>query len=187
MTRESSAALRRHRRRCAGQGGLWVLVLVLLAALHAGSLAARDSLPDGFLEPRPGLYTGGVPDGRALDAFRRLGVGTVIDLRGPEERARRDTEAPAKALGMRYETLTITGADDLTPEAAERLRHALDEADGKVLLHCASGNRVGALLALMAWHEEGVSRRRALELGRAAGLGSLEPEVDRRMRARRRR
>ena len=55
-----------------------------------------------------------------------------------------------------------------------------------MLLHCASGNRVGALLALMAYHEEGVSRRQALDVGRAAGLGALESEVDQRLRASRR-
>jgi len=128
------------------------------------------------------LYTGGVPDADALAAFSGLGVGTVIDLRGADERARSDTQATSESLGMRYDTLVIDGADDLTPENAERLRHLLDEADGKVLLHCASGNRVGALLALMAYREEGLSRRWALALGRAAGLKSLEPDVDKRLR-----
>ncbi|MNN82154.1 hypothetical protein D3C81_1990580 [compost metagenome] len=45
-----------------------------------------------------------------------------------------------------------------------------------MLLHCASGNRVGALLALLA-HERGLDEEAAIAEGRAAGLGSLEPTV----------
>ena len=51
------------------------------------------------------------------------------------------------------------------------------EDDGEVLLHCASGNRVGALLALAAVQVDGASPEAALTLGRAAGLKSLEPVV----------
>ena len=46
-----------------------------------------------------------------------------------------------------------------------------------MLLHCASGNRVGALLALAA-AEDGASDDAALELGRRAGLGSQVPTVE---------
>jgi uncharacterized protein (TIGR01244 family) len=158
--------------------------LSLIGALV--SVSAAEPLPAGFDRPRPGLHTGGVPDADALARFRDAGVRTVIDLRGADERARVDTQAASEALGLRYEVLEIEGAQDLTPENAERLKHALDDAEGQVLLHCASGNRVGALLALMAYHEEGVSRRQALDVGRAAGLGALESEVDQRLRASRR-
>lgn len=160
--------------------------LAALALLLGGALPAiaADPVLEGFREPRPGLYTGGVPGAKDLQALRARGVRTVIDLRAPHERTQRDSEGAAQALGLRYETLVIEGAQDLTRENAERLRQALDDADGKVLLHCASGNRVGALLALMARYEEGLPRREALEFGRAAGLGSLEPEVERRLRQR---
>jgi uncharacterized protein (TIGR01244 family) len=160
---------------------------IALALAASGQAIADDAVPAGFREPRPGLYTGGVPTAKDMQALRARGVRTVIDLRTPQERVGNDSEAAAQALGLRYETLAIDGAVDLTRENAERLRQALDNADGQVLLHCASGNRVGALLALMARYEEGLSRRDALAFGRAAGLGSLEPEVDRRLRERPRR
>lgn len=162
----------------------WLVVALLGPTTSA--LAADRSLPTGFHEPRPGLYTGGRPDANALRIFGALGVDTVIDLRGDDERAVADTRAVTESLGLRHEVLAIEGPGDLTPENAERLKHALDQSDGQVLLHCASGNRVGALLALMAFHHEDESRRQALEFGRAAGLKSLEPEVDMRLRQSRR-
>jgi hypothetical protein len=45
------------------------------------------------------------------------------------------------------------------------------------MVHCASGNRVGALLALRANRLEGASPEDALELGLDAGLTRLEPAV----------
>jgi hypothetical protein len=46
-----------------------------------------------------------------------------------------------------------------------------------VLLHCASSNRVGALLALRA-KANGTDSAAALDLGVANGLGSLKGAVE---------
>lgn len=153
-----------------------ISILGLVMMVMSGSVMSAD-----FAQPRPGLHTGGVPSAEQLDRFQARGVRTVIDLRHPDELKNDAVAVEATARGMRYVKLPINGADGLTRENAERLRSALDAADGEVLLHCASGNRVGALLALMAHFEEGVPRRQALELGRRAGLKALEPEVDARM------
>jgi hypothetical protein len=51
------------------------------------------------------------------------------------------------------------------------------------MLHCGSGNRIGALFALMAFHLEGESADRALQVGREAGLTRLEPVVRERLEA----
>lgn len=47
-----------------------------------------------------------------------------------------------------------------------------------LILHCGSGNRAGALLALKAFQIDGMSRDEALELGVKAGLASLRPVVE---------
>ena len=46
-----------------------------------------------------------------------------------------------------------------------------------MLLHCGSGNRVGALLALKAFWLDGGSAEEALEVGLAGGVTRLEPTV----------
>ncbi|MER2176978.1 MAG: hypothetical protein ABS955_04680, partial [Stenotrophomonas maltophilia] len=56
---------------------------------------------------------------------------------------------------------------------AKALRTVLAQSQGPVLLHCASGNRAGALLALLQ-AREGASVDDALTFGRAAGMTSLE-------------
>lgn len=147
---------------------------LLLLALH---VQASD-----FTQPRPGLHTGGQPTAEQLADFSKQGVRTVIDLRAPGEDRGFDEAAVIQQQGMRYERLPIAGADDLTAANAAALKKLLQDGGDNVLLHCASGNRVGALLALMAKQEEGASDEKALELGRQAGLKSLAPVVEQKLR-----
>jgi hypothetical protein len=50
-----------------------------------------------------------------------------------------------------------------------------------VALYCASGNRVGALLALAAARHEELPPEQALQLGLDAGLTRLEPALRERL------
>ena len=61
-------------------------------------------------------------------------------------------------------------------------RQEAGQARGNVLIHCASGNRVGALVALHA-RGTGATPDEALALGKAAGLAGLEPAVRARLDA----
>ena len=138
--------------------------------------------PAKFAEPRAGLRTGGQPDARDLAQLRAQGVHAVIDLRAAGEERGFDEAAEAARLGMAYVALPVAGKDDLTATNARALAALLAKHGDGVLVHCASGNRVGALLALAA-AQEGASPADALELGRQAGLRSLEPVVAARLEA----
>jgi uncharacterized protein (TIGR01244 family) len=154
------------------------LALVLLL----GALATTASATE-FAEPRPGLHTGAQPTAEDLAALSKQGVRTVIDLRSDDEDRGFDETATVEKQGMRYVRLPIGGADDLTAENATALKQALDQSGDGVLLHCASGNRVGALLALMAAQHEGATPAEALDFGKRAGLKSLEPAVTEKLKA----
>lgn len=127
----------------------------------------------------PGHYTGGQPTPAHLAELALAGVRTVINLRGPDEPVDYDEPAEAGRLGLRYVSMPIVGAADLDRAHVRQFGHALDEARraGGVLIHCASANRVGAMVAL----DEALNRGRpldaALAQGRAAGLKALEPAV----------
>lgn len=126
-----------------------------------------------------GHYAGGQPTPQDLARLASEGVRTVINLRAPSEPVEFDEPAEAARLGLRYVAIPIAGAGDLDPERVARFGRELDEAraQGGVLIHCASSNRAGALVAL----DEAINRGRpleaALERGRAAGLAALEPAV----------
>lgn len=126
-----------------------------------------------------GHYAGGQPTPEQLADLARAGVRTVVNLRGPSESAGYDEAAEAGRLGLRYVAMPITGATDLDRERVREFGRVLDEArrEGGVLVHCASANRVGALVALDEALNRGCPLGEALERGRAAGLSALEPAV----------
>ena len=154
-----------------------VYFLRLLSALVLCCAFAAQAHATDFSQPRAGLHTGGQPTAEELKALSQQGVRTVIDLRTASEDRGFDEAAETEKLGLRYIHLPIASTDDLTPANAAALGKALHGSDGDVLLHCASGNRVGALLALMAAQQEQATPEQALDLGRRAGLKSLEPQV----------
>lgn len=128
--------------------------------------------------PAPGILTGGQPTPAQLEQARDAGFRTVVSLRTPGEPGSEDEAATVEALGMRFVSIPVAGAEGLTEANVQALGAVLaDEQAKPVLLHCASGNRAGALLALEAFYIESVPAEQALELGKAAGLVGLEPAV----------
>lgn len=124
-------------------------------------------------------YAGGQPTPAHLADLARAGVRTVINLRAPSEPTEYDESAEAAGLGLRYVALPIAGAADLDRERVREFGRVLDEArrEGGVLIHCASANRAGAMVALDASLNRGQALDDAVAHGRMAGLTSLEPAV----------
>lgn len=149
------------------------------SAITAAPSAAAASSPElaKLHQPRAGLFTGGAPESGAWPAIAASGVTMVIDLRMPGEKAGFEEAGEVRASGMDYLSIPIAGAVDLTPSNAARLWDVLGHTRAPVLVHCASGNRVGALLALGAAEQGGMTAQQALDFGKSAGLGSLEPQV----------
>ena len=134
-------------------------------------------------QPSPGLLTGGQPTEADLQAAAAAGYKTVINLRPGSEMAGIDESGQVESLGMHFISIPIGGAADLTEENARRLDRAIATSESMpVIIHCASGNRVGALLALRANLIQGKSASEALAFGKAAGLTTLEDAVKQRLK-----
>mgnify|MGYP001024520298 CR=1 FL=1 len=141
---------------------------------------AADALPRlGLLVVREDLLVSGQPTPQLWEVLKGEGVTTVINLRPDDELPGRDERAEVEAAGLAYHHIPVAGPDGLTPDNASRLWRLVHGAQGRVLAHCGSGNRVGALLALAAAEEGGMAPEEALAFGKSAGLASpaLEAEV----------
>lgn len=154
----------------------WQPIVALLLA-GASAFAGAADLPAVEMkvinEMSPELITGSQPSRSDLEKLKATGVTTVINLRGTGEDAGFDEAATAKALGLHYVSIPVAGAGDVSMTNAAKLDAALKSADGKTLVHCASSNRVGALLALRA-AAAGQSEEDAIAFGKSAGMTSLE-------------
>lgn len=130
-------------------------------------------------QARENLLTSGQPATSDWAPLAAQGIKTVINLRPESEMQGRDEATEVRAAGMRYIEIPVANADAVNADNARTLHAALSVAykDGPVLLHCASANRAGGLLALAMVTEHGMSLDDALAVGRKAGMKSTENAV----------
>ncbi len=131
---------------------------------------------DGFVEPIDGISAAGQPDTAAFRVFAEQGYTTVIDIRTESEDRGLDEAAVISDLGMEYVVFEIDKPEEINFENARVLDKLIANAEGPVLVHCKSSNRVGALLALRE-SLNGADDAAALRYGKEAGMSRLEGRV----------
>jgi Uncharacterized protein conserved in bacteria len=124
------------------------------------------------------LWVMGTPSTELLADFADEGGEVVINLLSQKEMTDSEEAAVVTRNGMAYYHVPVNGADGVTLANARLVdRILLKNSDKTVLVHCASSNRVGALMALRAGWLDGMSVENALEVGREHGMTSLEDKV----------
>ncbi len=127
--------------------------------------------------PVDGVIACGLPNPDELREAHAGGLRTVVNL-CPMAEQPFDEAAMVTALGMRYEHIPISGAQDLTRDNALKFAAIVnDSANHPLVVHCKSGNRAGALYALKAFFADGCDAESALAAGLTAGLTVLKPAV----------
>jgi len=122
-------------------------------------------------------FSGGQPSQAELEQLKAAGITTIINLR-PRSEMKWDEQALVTALGINYYHLPIGSLKDLSSANAAKLRQLLDDnADTPTLVHCKSGNRVGALIAIGENEIDGVAIEPAIDEGKRWGLTGLEKVV----------
>lgn len=161
------------------------LLLAAFACAGCTTPGAPTALPAiaDAVSPTPGVVSAGRLDAEDVGRVKVAGIRHVIDLTPDAETPDFDEAAAVRAAGMAYSNLPLRGGADLTRENVDAFDRMLRDARRPVLVHCASGNRVGAMAALRAAWIEGRPAEDAIGIGKAWGLKGLEAEVRRRIEA----
>src|SRR5690606_6890957 len=130
-----------------------------------------------FANPTPKIHTGGRITAEDLPALRAAGITHIIDLTPDAETPDFDEATAVRAAGLSYDNLPIAGSADLHRGSVDAFDQLLRGIQGPALVHCASGNRVGALAALRAAWLQDADEEAAIAEGHRWGLRSLEGEV----------
>lgn len=157
------------------------LVLASLLAFAANSSEplehALRELPNARF-PTESKVVSGTLDASQIALLSRAGIRHIVNLQPPEENPTFDEARAVEDHGLEYHALPIEGAQSLTLENVQALERILEYiGDEPALLHCSSGNRVGALIALRATWIQGKSLEEALEIGERWGLIRLAQPV----------
>ena len=130
-------------------------------------------LPNGAL-PLPDVATAGQLQASHLAQLASAGVRMILNLRPASEPHGFDEPAAVTDAGMRYENVPVT-QQTLVRDDFARVRALLaDPANRPAVIHCASANRVGALLLPQLVLDEGRSEQDATAIALQIGLRSQE-------------
>lgn len=151
-----------------------------LAGIMLATFAATATQAKEITRVTDDLYVAGQPTAEEFAQFASDGGHNVIDLRPPGETPDFNEAAAVTRTGMAYYNIPVAGASDLTRDNVELLDRILTRAAGEMtLLHCASANRVGALMALRARWLYNATLDDAIAIGQDHGMTSLQPQVER--------
>lgn len=147
----------------------------------AAASAWRGAIPAEVLVPNfqplsARVAAGGPPTAEQIAAMPSQGYATIINLRTDSEPGVDAEAKAAERAGLHYVRIPVSGST-LDLATASAVRQALRDApDGDILLHCGSGNRVGAVWGLIQALDAGVSEDEAVETAYQSGMRSASLE-----------
>ena len=163
--------------------------LCCLLALVAAPVMAKSAVDPSLLKSLPHVsfhgpnqLASGYLKSADIDLLKRAGIRHVIDLSDDAETPDFDEASALRAIDIGYANLPIDDVDGLSAANVHAFDALIAATNGEpTLIHCASSNRVGALIALRAGILQGATTDEAMEIGKAWGLKRLEPAVRERL------
>lgn len=124
------------------------------------------------------LYLSDQPDMETLTTARKNGVKVLINFCDPTELSWDEAQA-AKNIGLTYYNVPLlpqkTGFDRA---AIEQISQIVEQhTNEKIFIHCSSGNRVSAWLAIYLSQYHHLDLNKALDIAKYAGLTSTVLEA----------
>jgi tyrosine-protein phosphatase SIW14 len=161
----------------------WALKLnVVLAALLLSASAtlaqtevAYAELPN-FHQVNAQLYRGAQPhDDEGIRQLARLGIKTIINLRGEDDRTRAEQRA-AEALGLHYFNIPLPGLSRPPTEKVEQVLALINaSANQPVFVHCHHGeDRTGVIVAVYRITHDHWTSERAKAEAKSYGMNRFQ-------------
>lgn len=126
-----------------------------------------------FLAVSGNLLFGSQPDEGALLKLKQSGLKKVINLRAPSEFSTSEQQSLCSQAHIEYLQIPLMDESGVNQESlrliSTEVTQSLDKGD-KVLVHCASSNRVGLWFSWYAAKIAGHDTDQALMLGQSAGM-----------------
>ena len=140
-------------------------------------MSATQPTPAGivnFSRVNATVACGGATEPSAMAALAAEGFKSVINLRLASENGANipENQAKAKALGLNYFHLPLSGASPDPAIVDQFLGAVSNKANQPVYIHCASANRVGAVWLVKRVLQDGWAVDKATAEAKAIGLSA---------------
>lgn len=155
---------------------VWIAVFTLFLGNALAQTAITDEISTvrNYHKVTDTIATGGMIYDGGLKELKQNGFATIIDLRTPPEGTEIEKQL-AESSGLAYFNLPVSGSN-ISKEQVIEFASSLASAPKPVLIHCASGNRVGAMWSLYKI-AQGKTAEEAFSEGRSIGMRSSVEEL----------
>jgi protein tyrosine/serine phosphatase len=118
------------------------------------------------------LYRGAQPTEEGVKELARMGVKTIIDLRGADERAKRE-ETWAQSAGLKFINVPLNNWFAPSDEKIAEIEKLISAPENQpVFIHCKRGaDRTGTIVAIYRITNEDWTAQRANEEAKKFGFG----------------
>lgn len=124
-----------------------------------------------------GYVLGGLPTRQQLDAAMEAGFESAMSLMASDEAGGPELARYGASQGLRYLRFTIASEEDLTESMAWQFAATISMLGKPAIIHCATGQRVAAIVALKAYFVEELAAEDAYAIGEALGMGEYAEHV----------
>jgi tyrosine-protein phosphatase SIW14 len=158
---------------------LWLLLLALVVGQtsRAQTKTADKDLPN-FAEVNAKLYRGAQPTEAGIKKLAAMGVKTIIDLRGADERVKKE-ETWARNAGLKFINIPLDNWNRPKDARIAEIEKTLDAPENQpVFVHCRRGaDRTGTVIAVYRMTHDGWDAKRAGDEAETFGLGWWQFEM----------
>jgi tyrosine-protein phosphatase SIW14 len=149
-----------------------IAITVGAGALNAGE---KPGALENYQDVNAALCRGAQPSEDGFRELAKLGVQTVVDLRGGAGRSSKEAEI-VKSLGMKYVNVPLDGYQAPTAQEVSQVMAVLNDSNaGKIFVHCRRGaDRTGTILALYRIQHDHWSNQQALDEAKGMKMAASE-------------
>jgi protein tyrosine/serine phosphatase len=152
-----------------------VCLLTVLASVSAAQRATSYKELPNFHKVSDNLYRGAQPLAGGLEKLAELGIKTIINLRGEDERTAEEQKG-AETLGLRYFSVPMPGLSAPSDGQVARVMAIIDKPENQpVFIHCKRGSdRTGTISAIYRILHDEWTAERAIAEARQRGMSWTE-------------
>jgi tyrosine-protein phosphatase SIW14 len=150
-------------------------IAALTVGVSACGAAEQVQSLQNFEQVSDSLCRGAQPSADGLRELAKMGVNTIVDLRGEGGRATKEAQV-ARSLGMEYVNIPLDGFQAPTADQVAKVQAIFENpSSGKVFVHCRRGaDRTGTMVAIYRIEHDHWKNQQALDEAKSMKMAGAE-------------
>ncbi len=149
----------------------FLFIVVCANFAHAQKTIENKDLPN-FAQVNPNFYRGAQPTENGVKELARMGVKTIIDLRGADENSERE-EVWAQKAGVKFIAVDLGNWFKPKTSDIEAIVKQIETTENQpVFVHCKRGaDRTGTVVAIFRIAHDGWTAKQAIDEAKRFDFG----------------